>query len=351
MVFNNAIIKDMKKKIAIVGFGGRTGTMFAFELGEQNEVLGVSKKATLEFLKENKLYVKRDGSRFPVEGRVVTDTKFSEENRPDIMFLAIGNPISETLKYYYQKCGSEKPIFVLSQNGINAIDSAKKALGENANIVRMVLFNAISRERNTVKYSSPIKVALAQALGNKGVDEVAEILKNSDFKVDQFPKKEAKNIEFSKLFLNLIGMASASKGLSIREGFTSKEIFREEIKALKEYVEIVRSAGGKFVNFSNYPIKLFVFLVSLPVSLLIPFREKLAGIITKGRGDKPKDLREIDYYNGAVVDLANQLKTEKKGKAEDYSGREKTDITRDFNPRVAINQKIYWRAAKRIREA
>ena len=322
----------MKKRVAIVGVGGRTGTMFSFEIRKSNDVLGIARKGTINFLKENEFYIDRGDGPVLFNGRVIEDIDFSESDNPDIIFLTNKNPISSTLKYYFQKCGTNKPIFVLSQNGIDAISSVKKTLEEIAKpedikVVRMVLSNAIDRQQNCFKYSVPIKVALAQALGDTGIKEVSSLLKESGFHVSKFSKKNAQNLEFSKLFLNLIGMASASRGLTISEGFQNKEVFIEEIEALKEYVEIVRSAGGKLINFLGYPIYLFVLLLSLPTSLLVPFRDKLSSVVNKRRGNKPKDLDEIDYYNGAVSSLAMKL-----------------------SKKASINQKIYWRVLEKFKK-
>ena len=334
----------MKKRVAIVGVGGRTGTMFSFEIGRNNEVLGIARKETIDFLEKNELYIDRGNDPVLFKEKVIEDVAFSESDNPDIVFLANKNPVSAVLKYYFQKCGSKKPIFVLSQNGIDAINSAKKTLEEIAKpedikVVRMVLFNAIDRKQDCLKYSLPIKVALSQALGDTGVKEVYSLLKESGFRVNKFSKKDAKNLEYSKLFLNLIGMASASRGLSISEGFQDKEVFTEEIEALKEYIEIVRFAKGNFLSFPGYPISFFVSLLSLPTSFLIPFRNKLSNMISKGRGDKPKDLDEIDYYNGAVVNLANKIKLEKV----------EPDIAKGTSIKAFINQKIYWRVLEKLK--
>jgi hypothetical protein len=149
-------------------------------------------------------------------------------------------------------------------------------------------------------------MAIAQISGPK--INVSEIFKSENFEVFFVDRKNAKNMEYSKLFLNLIGMPSATYGLSIKDGFSKKEIFKEEILALREYKRVVRLSGGKFLNFPGYPVKFFSFLISIPISFLSPFREILAEKIEKGRAGKKKDLDEIEYYNGAVLKMAKKLK-------------------------------------------
>jgi ketopantoate reductase len=339
----------MKNEIAIVGYGGRTGTMLAYELEKSSKVLGIAQEKTIEYLRKNNLQVKKENSLNAFNGEVISDKHFTESQQPEILFLATRNPIKRTLLYYLKRCGKKKPIIVLSQNGINALDSIQEiAKNYHLRVVRMVLFNAIDRQGNKISYSEPLQVALSQAYGSKGVNKVSFALEKADFQVDKFSKKNAKNIEFSKLFLNLIGMASASRGLSIKTGFNNKEVFKEEIQSLREYIKVVKRSGGQFLNFKPYPVRFLSRLVFLPLPLLTFFRNKLASFITKDRGNKPKDLGEIDYYNGGVVKLAQKLEEEKKKNHNpDSSHQESIDITRDFYKNVATNQKIYWRAVKR----
>ena len=48
-----------EKKIAVIGVGGRTGTMFAFELGRVAVVLGIGKEVVS--IQKEQLFVKRKG--------------------------------------------------------------------------------------------------------------------------------------------------------------------------------------------------------------------------------------------------------------------------------------------------
>lgn len=309
-----------KIKIVIIGIGGRTGTMFAHELESFANVLGVAKEAGTEITRQKKLFVqKKDKKPELFNVKVIKDTDFSQEINPDIIFLATKNPVSPVVKYYFEKFkGKKVPVLFLSQNGIEALEDSKKALEEifreqasKVKIIRCVLFNPIDQRKennNTyIKYSLPIRLAISEAQGQTDIKEFIKVLRKAGFKVKEFPQKHAKNLEFSKLFLNLTGMASASHNLSIKDGFKNKEIFKEELRALKEYIKVVKKSNSKFLNFSNYPVKLLSVLFSLiPEFVLVVFRNVLANIISRGRAGKLKDLDEIDYYNGAVVKLGKK---------------------------------------------
>jgi ketopantoate reductase len=312
-----------KKKISVIGIGGRTGTMFAFELRNSANVLGVGKEQEIEIIRENKLFLqKEDKAPELFDVKVIKDTDFGEIN-PDIIFLTTKNPVSPVVKYYFEKFKGKKiPALFISQNGIEAIEESKEVLkeifGEDSKkikIIKCVLFNPIDKEQENdktyIKYSLPIRIAVSKVQGQGDIKELIEIFKNAGFKTTEFFQKDSKNLEFSKLFLNLIGMASASCGFSIKAGFKNKKIFIEETQVLKEYIQVVKKSHGKFLNFPHYPVKFLSVLFNvLPISFLMFFRNILANIISKERKGKPKDLDEIDYYNGGVVKLGDKIGAE-----------------------------------------
>jgi ketopantoate reductase len=308
--------------IGVIGIGGRTGTMFAFELKNSGKVFGIGRKEEIELIKEKKLFVKRGEKEFLFRGETIGDFEFPKGISFDILFLTVKNPVGPVVSYYYQKIKEENlkpPALFLSQNGIEApkeaIFALKKIFGKEAEeipVFRISLFNPIDKKisngKNYIVYSLPIRFAIAKVSGEKETKEILEIFKeNKDLEVFPFPQKEMNNMQYSKLFLNLIGMASATHGFSIRDGFLKKEIFKEEVEALREYKRIVFLKKGNFLNFPHYPVKVFSFLISLPISFLYPFRNLLAKLLEKGRIGKLKDLDEIDYYNGGVVKMAKEL--------------------------------------------
>jgi len=329
------------KKIAIIGVGGRTGTMFAFELRKSTEILGVGRKEEVEKIKDGKIYLQRKNEK-PVkfEEKVIADYEFNEEINPDFIFLCVKNPIGPAVNYYYQKFKNRVkiPTLVLSQNGISAIEDAERELekifGKRAKeirILRVSLFNPISGQKIddkiSLSYFLPIRLAFAVASGSKEIIDIKEIFKKADIEAEEISPANIKNMEFSKLFTNLIGMASAVKGQTIEEGFSNDETFKEEIMSLKEYIKVVRKSGGKFLNFKHYPIRLITFLINfLPTSVLKVFKKIFVKAITRGRGGKEKgNLDEIDYYNGMVARLGQKLGIE-----------------------TSINQKILNRASKKL---
>ncbi len=298
---------------------GRTGSMFFQELKDSFEVLGISKKEDIELIKKGKIWIKKNGKIEVLKGNFLLDKDFNHSF--DFLFFTVKNPVGPAISFYFRRIKEKKlkiPAIFLSQNGIEAGEEAisilKEIFGEKAKeipVFRISLFNPVEKEieneKILISYSLPIKMAISQISGPRV--NVSEIF-DKNFKVFFMDSKNAKNMEYSKLFLNLIGMPSATYGFSIKEGFLKKEIFKEEILALREYKKVVKLSGGKFLNFPGYPVEILSFLISLPIFLLVFLRNILVEKIEKGRAGKKKDLDEIDYYNGAVLKMANKLKVE-----------------------------------------
>lgn len=306
-----------EKKIAVIGVGGRTGTMFCFELEGVANVLGIGQEIEKQLLVERK-----KGRTESFEGRRILDSQwFLNDFSPDIIFLTTKNPVGSVIKYYYQRM-KEKGIFptlILSQNGVAAIfDSIsvlKQVFGsdyEKIRIVRLSLFNPIDRKQQKteiiVNYSLPIRISFGKVSGPGDLKDIQLLFKKAGFETTEFSQDKIKDMELSKLFFNLIGIPSATRGLSIEQGFESSETFTEEFKALKEYIEVIKKSKNSFVNFPKYYVKWLTLMIRvLPIKFLLLFRKNIAKIITKGREGKPKDLTEIKYYNGFVVDLGEKL--------------------------------------------
>jgi len=310
------------KKIGTIGIGGRTGTMFYFELKKIAQVFGIGKQFDIDLIQHKKIFVKRNKKEELLEGSLIEENQFPAGINFDFLFLAVKNPVGPTVRYYYQKIKENNlriPALFLSQNGIEAGDETipvlKTIFGQKAKeipVFRISLFNPVDKKNLNnnfyISYSLPIRMAVAKISGSQDKEEIAGIFTKADFKISSILQKEAKNMEYSKLFLNLIGMASATKGLSPKEGFSKKEVFLEEIGAIREYIKVVKVAGGKFLNFPDYPVEILSFIFSLPTFLLLPFRKIFGKLIEKGREGKMKDLDEIEYYNGAVVRLGEKIK-------------------------------------------
>ena len=326
------MIDDRTKTIYVVGAGGRTGMLFCRELQNAARMIGIAFPAEIENIKSGKAKIARGKNPpeiFAAELVPPEDFSFAAaKNPPDFLWLAARNPVDKITAFYYRHFANQQnfPALVLSQNGLSAAADAKKglqeALGQDADkvaIVRVSLINGVDLNTDsdgtlTIDYKLPIKLGFGAAqtyIGDTDVNSSAslglgKIFKKAGVGARQFRGKDVLAMENAKLFLNLIGMAAAANGAGVAAGYRDKKIFKKEMAALREFVLAVNAVRGGFAGkLGGYPVKLLARLALLPVCLLAPWRGILAGAIAKGR-NRPKDLSEIDYYNGEVVRLGKK---------------------------------------------
>jgi ketopantoate reductase len=317
----------MTKNVLIVGIGGRTGAMFAEELKEAGNIFGVGLDREIDLIEEKKIVILRNGESKIYAINAVRSWEFKNlaaEIAPDFIFITAKNPVGEAVKYYYRnfKNIQKYPVLVLSQNGLSAANDAREALkeilgpeAEKVKIIRLSLFNPIGANLSgdgifSINYSVPVQLCYGVHSGGEDASDLREILLKTKIESEEVAPKDTRNMEYTKLFMNLIGMASAVRGKSVKEGFNDQETFVQEINVLREYAKVVKRAGGKFLNFTNYPYPLGLMawaVVFLPLPVWSLFKSQVAGLVGSKRNDKPKDIGEIDYYNGEVVKLAKSL--------------------------------------------
>jgi len=324
----------MKKIIYIIGVGGRTGVMFARELREAVEIIGVGMAREIEAIGHQGIEIRRgkNGSeKFNV--CAILPENFNTnlgKKYPDFIWMAVRNPVSDAVEFYYRNFkGKDRiPAMILSQNGLSVIGDAKagltRALGHEADkvrIIRVSLINGVDliaeqtvsdeaaarqSEIMTIAYKIPIKLGFGAADGQKAMD-LKKVFNTGKFKCQEFSGSNLVRMENSKLFTNLIGMAAAANGLPVSAGLLDKKVFTEEAAMLKEFILAVKASDSGFVdNFAGYPINFFAKLFLLPAGWLMPFRAVFEHIVAKGR-NRPKDLSEIDYYNGEVIKLGKRF--------------------------------------------
>lgn len=310
----------MRPNILIVGVGGRTGSMFAKELGGVCRIIGVGRDPEINTIVNGGMVV-RAGD-LPERTLQVAAIRASDYEKSaagldlDYVFLTTRNPIGEIVKNYYRPfVGQNKiPALIISQNGLSALDDARKALDEifgadaaKIGIIRISLIDPVDARvvngRTQVSYRLPVRLGFG-GVGKVDTQEIANLFRSAGIKAEQFFGAKILAMERSKLFMNLIGMVSAASGLPVSEGLGDPRIFRQEVLMLREYAMVVKKSRGKFVTLAGYPIGQISFLLNnLPLSLLIRFRHKLIKVVAGHRNNKPKDLGEIDYYNGEIVRL------------------------------------------------
>ncbi len=308
--------------------------MLAHELSKVHFVMGVGESEKVKKVRAGKVFVEKEGKRERLNVKTIFPEEFLGTERFDFIFLCVKNPVREATRFYFSKIKTENfPILVLPQNGVEAGEEGKeeleKILGEKikkVEIARVVLFNSVSsffeEDYLVVEYSLPICLAGAIFWGKeKSGEKLKEIFFQPSFSFQFIPSKDVKNMEYSKLFLNLVGLAAAAEKKDLKDAFFEKEIFKKEILCLREYIRVVKKSGGRFLNFKKIPVKFYAsFVEKLPLFLLIFLRKIFAYFFFRKRTHLQKlNLDEVDYYTGAVIKLAKACSVKVLANEEVYS--------------------------------
>jgi ketopantoate reductase len=294
--------------------------MFAKELGGAARVTGAGLDREVDLIEQGGVIIQAgdlaakalDVSALRADGYQQAAVQLA----PDYIFLATRNPIAEIVKTYYRPFAGQKkiPTLIVSQNGVSAINDAKESLAEifgpaadNIGIIRVSLIDPVDAQviegKVNIFYRLPVRLGFG-GVGNTDAVAIAEVFKQAGFETEQFFGAKVLAMERTKLFMNLIGMAAAAAGMTVGDGLADPEIFTREVLMLREYAAVIKKNKGSFLTLSGYPIGQISFLLNnVPMPLLVALRHKMINIVAKHRSNKPKDLGEIDYYNGEVVRL------------------------------------------------
>jgi len=142
----------------------------------------------------------------------------------------------------------------------------------------------------------PLSIRFAQAFNQAGLN------------ARLYPRPA--DMKWSKMLTNLVGNAtSAILDLTPAQVFAHPQLFRMEIRQLREALVVMGSSGIRVVNLPGVPVRLLGLAAKhLPFGIARPLLQRAVG---RGRGAKMPSLHidlhsgrgqsEVDYLNGAVV--------------------------------------------------
>ncbi len=126
---------------------------------------------------------------------------------------------------------------------------------------------------------------------------------------------DAAAMKWSKMLTNLVANpASAVLDMSAAQVFANRGLYRVEVQALRECVDVMHAQGLPVVDLPGTPAKLLALATRWPLWLSRPFLSRAAG---SGRGAKMPSFHidlhsgrgksEVEYLHGAVVRAGDRL--------------------------------------------
>ena len=204
------------------------------------------------------------------------------------------------------------PPLLCLQNGVENEAALAQILGAE-NVIAGTVTSSIGR-----KGVGDIILERERGLGIAAGHKISQNLVNtflaSGIKAQLYVNALA--MKWSKMLTNLLANASSAiYNLSPREILADKELYFQEVKQIREALQVMAAQNIPVVNLPSTPVKLLAWLMEkVPPTLSQPLAQQFIG---KGRGNKMPSFHidlhsgrgksEVSYLNGAVVRFGEQF--------------------------------------------
>ncbi len=202
-------------------------------------------------------------------------------------------------------CIKDNALVVCLQNGVGAKEIAGRYLPPSRLISGVVTFNVLNMGKGRFHR------------GNKGelILESRPQLDLGLFNQDGMPARFTSNIEqvlWGKLIFNLNNCINALSGLPLIEQLSQRGYRKILAASILELIALLKQKEIKPEALSGIPPRLSAFILGLPDWLFLKISKKMLQIDPLARSSMWEDLEknretEIDYLNGAIINLAKDL--------------------------------------------
>jgi len=203
-----------------------------------------------------------------------------------------------------------------SQNGVQADQILKNYFPKNNMFSSIVMFGSTYVQPGEVTFNFEGDWIIGKPFEpiDDKTKEIAALLKGA---FPSFVSEDITGMKWLKLFVNFNNCIPALIGKSMQETFSDMDLCKLSIQLLKEGVGIIQKAKIDLVSLPQFPAERIVGLANIPMdqasgiinkTLTTLSKEPLYGSILQSI--MRKRASEIDYINGEVVRLAEQLNIE-----------------------------------------
>ncbi len=197
-------------------------------------------------------------------------------------------------------------LIVSLQNGIGNADVLRAALPRHAILGGMVPFNVVQMDQGRLHRGTFGDLAIEAS------PQLAPWL--ALFAKAHLPLQENNDfvsLQWGKLLLNLNNAVNALAGMPLKAEFSQRSYRLCLALLMQEALTIMQQAGIRPSKIAAAPPKLLPFILRLPAPLFKLVAASMLKIDPEARSSMWEDLQarrptEIDYLNGAVVQLAQQ---------------------------------------------
>ncbi len=328
----------MRKKILIVG-AGTIGCLVGGKLVRSGQDVTLLGRARLmDTISERGLVIKSEDEVVQVADLITMTAPPDDQTYDLIIFTVKAYDTATAAQAVVPNCAPRTAALSL-QNGVGNEETLRRVLGDAVEILAGTITISAQFSSDNVLEMRTTKggIGIASVQGRYGdnvlstpspsgrnphcVIETVELFRAAGFETRGY--KDYRAMKWSKLLLNMIANAPcAILDMPPEQVMADEQLFALERDAFREALRVMRAAKIRPVALPGYPVPLLAWLIDiLPLALLKPLRGRVVG----GRGGKmpslhidlarrlaaplvvDKLLSEVEYLNGAVVRLADEL--------------------------------------------
>ncbi|MGB0835812.1 MAG: 2-dehydropantoate 2-reductase [Psychrobium sp.] len=225
----------------------------------------------------------------------------------DVILVTVKSGDTKIVAQEIAAHASPKALVVSLQNGVSNVDVLKEHLPQFNVLAAMVPFNVLSKGDGHFHCGTEGNLALEdpQNLSQSLTDALAM----AQLFVDVYD--DLTNVQWTKLLLNLNNAINALSGLPLLEQLSNRDYRLILAQAISEALAVYRAAGIKPVKSGKVIPQIIPHVLSLPTWLYKIVASSMLKIDPAARSSMYEDFvlgrkTEIDYLNGAIVELAQQ---------------------------------------------
>ncbi|EPG37786.1 2-dehydropantoate 2-reductase [Acinetobacter colistiniresistens] len=240
-------------------------------------------------------------------------TKLQLSNDPniaaqaDLILVCVKSAATEQVAEALKGVLKKKTIVISFQNGLSNVDLLKQILPEQTILAGMVPFNVAALGNGVFHQGTDGALYVKQ---HAALTELVAAFKNA--KLELKLEQDMQAIQWAKLLLNLNNAVNALSQLPLKQQLSIRAYRQCLAMAQQEALSLLKIAKIKPAQLTAIPANLVPSVLRLPNFVFSLVSKKMLAIDPLARSSMADDLltgrtTEIDWINGEVVRLANQL--------------------------------------------
>ena len=294
-------------KIAIVGAGSIGCYIGGCLASAQVDVTFIGRQRMQQQLQSNGLTLTdwRGRQEYLAPERLNYSLELSALANADFILVTVKSGDTEAIAQDIAQHAKSSAVIVSLQNGVTNGDVLRQHLPSFTVLSGMVPFNVLTKGDGKLHCGTEGNIALEDS--NNSAGELIAAFDSARLSVEIY--NDLRNIQWTKLLLNLNNAINALSGIPLLEELSDRTYRCILARAISEALTVFKAAGIEPVKSGKVRPKIIPLVLSLPTWLYKIVASSMLKIDPTARSSMYEDFilgrqTEIDYLNGAIVELA-----------------------------------------------